>query len=76
MVKKYGSKREKFQVAKQWATDEWRLVQEIEWVMDVELFLEGQARWEEDSPHCLAIMHEMFQHVAAKGWKEAEWIVH
>ena len=44
--------------------------------MDVELFLEGQAQWEEDSPHCLAIMHEMFQHAAAKGQKEAEQIVH
>ena len=43
--------------------------------MDVELFLEGQAQWEEDSPHCLAIMHEMFQHAAAEGQKEVEWIV-
>ena len=43
--------------------------------MDVELFLEDQAQWEEDSPHHLAIMHEMFQHAAAKGQKEAEWIV-
>ena len=75
MVKKYSSKREKFQVAKWWATDEQRLVQEMERVMDVELFLEGQAWWEEDSPHHLVIMHEMFQHAAAEGWKEAEWIV-
>ena len=44
--------------------------------MDVELFLEGQAQWEEDSPHHLAIMHEMIQHAAAKGQKEAEQIVH
>ena len=43
MVKKYGSKREKFQVAKQWATDEQRPVRETEQVMDVELFLKGQA---------------------------------
>ena len=71
MVKKYGSKREKFQV-----TDEQRPVQEMEQVMDVELFLEGQAQWEEDRPHRLAIMHGMFQHAAAEGWKEAEWIVH
>ena len=41
MVKKYGSKREKFQVTKWQATDEWRPVWEMEWVMDVELFLEG-----------------------------------
>ena len=44
--------------------------------MDVELFLEGQAQWEEDSPHHLAIMHEMFQHAAAKGQKQVERIVH
>ena len=44
--------------------------------MDIELFLEGQAQWGEDSPHCLAMMHEMFQHAAAEGQKEAEWIVH
>ena len=76
MVAKYGSKREKFQVAKWQATDEQRLVEEMEWVMDVELFLESQAQWAEDSPHCMAIMHEMFQHAAAKEQKEAEWIIH
>ena len=75
MVRKYGSKKEKFQVAKQWAADEGRLVWEMERVMDIELILEGQTQWEEDSPHHLAMMHEMFQHAAAKGWKEAEWIV-
>ena len=76
MVRKYGSKKENFQVTKWWAADEGRLVQEMEWVMDVELFLEGQIQWEEDSPHHLAMMHEMFQHAAAEGQKEAEWIVH
>ena len=75
MVKKYGSKREKFQVAKQQAADEWRPVREMEWLMNVELFLEGQAQWEEDSPHLLVIMHEIFQHAAAEGQKEAEQIV-
>ena len=44
--------------------------------MDVELFLGIQDRWAEDSPHRMVILHEMFQHAAAKGWKEAEWIVH
>ena len=76
MVAKYGSKREKFQVAKWQATDEWRPVQEMEQVMDVELFLGIQGRWVEDSPHHLAIMHEMFQHAGAKGQKEAEQIIH
>ena len=76
MVKKYGSKREKFQVTKWQAADEQRPVREMEQEMDVELFLEGQARWEEDSPHHLAIMHKLFQHAAAEGQKEVEWIVH
>ena len=43
--------------------------------MDVELFLEWQARWEVDSPHCLVILHEMFQHALEQGWKEAECMV-
>ena len=43
--------------------------------MDVELFLEGQARWEVNSPHCLMMLHEMFQHASEKGQKEAEHMV-
>ena len=34
--------------------------------MDVELFLEGQGRWEADSPHHLVILHKMFQHLRAR----------
>ena len=38
--------------------------------MDVEMFLEGQAGWEVDSPHCPVILHEMFQHMLqSKGRK-------
>ena len=43
--------------------------------MDVELFLEGQTGWEEDSPHHLAILYEMFKHATDEGQKEAEHIV-
>ena len=39
MVAKYESKWEKFQAAKRQATDEQKLVREMERVMDVELFL-------------------------------------
>ena len=42
---------------------------------DVELFLEGQARWEVDSPHCLIILHEMFQHASEQEQKEAECMI-
>ena len=74
MVAEYKSKQEKFQAAKWWAADEWRLVREMERVMDVELFLRIQDQWAEDSPHHVVILHEMFQHVATKGWKEVEQI--
>ena len=43
--------------------------------MDVKLFLEGQAKWEADSPHCLVILHEMFQYASEQGQKEAECMV-
>ena len=43
--------------------------------MDVELFLGIQDQWAEDSPHCLVILYEIIRHAAAKGWKEAEWII-
>ena len=43
--------------------------------MDIELFLKGQTRWEEDSPHHLAMLYEMFKHAADEGQKEAECIV-
>ena len=40
--------------------------------MDVKLFLEGQTRWEADSPHHLMMLHEMFQHATDQGQKEVE----
>ena len=43
--------------------------------MDIELFLEGQAKWEADSPHCLMMLCEMFHHTVDQGWKEAAWMV-
>ena len=44
-------------------------------LMDVGLCLEGQARWEADSPHHLVILYEMFQHASEQGWKEVEHMV-
>ena len=72
MVAQYYSKRERFQMAKKRSTEECRLVHELEWAMDVELFLELQNSWPEDSPHHLVILHEMFQHAAIEGQKEVE----
>ena len=51
-------------------------VRETERIMDVELFFEGQAKWEEDSPHQLVMLYEMFRHATNEGQKEAEHTVH
>ena len=75
MVARYCSKWEKFQVAKQQSIEEQKLVDELEWVRDVDLFLAIQNKWAEDSPHCLVILHEMFLHAAIEGQKEAEQTV-
>ena len=42
MVVRYCNKREKFQVAKWQSIEEWKPVHKMEWVMDVDLFLEMQ----------------------------------
>ena len=75
MVAKYRNKWEKFQEAKWRSAVERRPVHELERAIDVDLFLEIQNNWAEDSPHRLVILHEMFCHAASEGWKEVEWIV-
>ena len=72
MVARYHSKQERFQVAKWQSPQEQRPVRELEWPMDVDLFLEIQNKWAENSPHQLVILHEMFWHAAIEGQKEAE----
>ena len=59
-------------MAKKRAAKEHRLVWELEWAIDVELFLELQSSWPEDSPHCLMILYEMFQDAAIEGQKEVK----
>ena len=50
-------------------------MRETERVMDVELFLKGQAEWEKDRPYHLAMMYEMFRHATNEGQKKAEHTV-
>ena len=50
-------------------------MRETKRVLDIEIFLEGQARWEKDSPYHLAMMYEMFRHATDEGQKEAEQTV-
>ena len=64
MVKRYGSKRHKALAAKGQVAKEVR--------SDLELFPEVQTKWEEDSPHHLVMLYEMFKHATDEGWKEAE----
>ena len=71
----YGDKRNKSLTAKEQANTEGLSVQEVECHMDVEVFLEGQAGWEVDSPHHPIILHEMFQHTTEQGWKEEEHMI-
>ena len=72
MVKRYRCKRDKAAATKGWAAREGKSVQETERMIDVELFLEGQIKWEEDSPHQLVMLYKMFKHTADEGWKEVE----
>ena len=43
------------------------MVQETKRMMDTELFLEGQTKWEEDSPHQLVMLYEMLSMPLTKG---------
>ena len=75
MVKKYKSKRDKAAATKGRAAQEGWSMRETKRVMDVKLFLKGMAKWEKDSPYCLSMMYEMFQHAADEGQREAEHTV-
>ena len=72
MVAKYCNKWEKTHEAKQRSAVEQRPVHELERAMDVDLFLEIQGKWAEDSPHHLVILHKMFCHAVSEGQKEVE----
>ena len=75
MVRKYRSKRDKAAATKGQAAQEGQSMRETKRVMDVKFFLKGQAKWEKDSPYCLAMMYKMFRHAANEGQKEAECTV-
>ena len=72
----YGDKHKKSLAAKERVNTEDLSVREVEHHMDVEMFLEGQAGWEVDSPHHPVILHEMFQHAVEQGQKEVEHMIH
>ena len=72
LVVRYGSKWERCQEAKRRSPEGQGPIREMEWAVDVDLFLNAQNQWAEDSPHCLILLYEMFLHAAAEGRKEAK----
>ena len=72
LVAKYGSKWERCQEAKRRSAEGQGPMREMEQAVDVDLFLNAQNQWAEDSPHHLVLLYEMFLHAAAEGWKEAK----
>ena len=71
----YGGRIWKSQTAKEWARKTGILVREVEWRIDVELFLDEYPRWELGAPHWSVILHKMFLDAAERGHKEAERLV-
>ena len=51
----------------------WSERQNVWWMLNYSW--RGRARWEEDSPQHLMILHEMFQHALEQGQKEAEHMI-
>ena len=72
LVAKYGCKKEKSQEAKWRSAKGQRPIHEMERAVDMDLFLEAQEQWAQDSLHRLVILHEMFLHVASQGQKKVE----
>ena len=75
MTRKYGGKRDKAIAAKGQPAKEGLSIWAVVRVMDIELFIEGQAKWGADSPHCLMMLYEMFHHATDEGQKEVEQTV-
>ena len=72
LVARYGSKWERCQEVKRRSAEGQGPVREMEQVVEVDLFLNAQNQWAEDSPHCLVLLYKMFLHAAAKGRKEVK----
>ena len=68
----YGNRMEKSQMACHWVEEEGISFREAERVVELELFLNEYSQWGLGTPHRLVILHEMFLHAEAWGWKEAE----
>ena len=51
-------------------------IHEMEWQMDIEIFLDEYPCWEVEGLHCPIILQEMFLQAAHLGRKQAECMVH
>ena len=47
-------------------------IREAECWLDAKLFLDEYLWWDIEGPNHPIILHSLFLHAAAKGWKEAE----
>ena len=69
---RYGDKRNKTLTAKEQARREGLSIREMEWHMDVKMFLDKYPHWEAEGLHCPLILQEMFLQAAHSGRREAE----
>ena len=62
--------------AKKWAHEEGIPVQDVEYCLDSELFLDEYPRWKTDGPQCPCMLQRMFAYAKEVGQKEWEWTIH
>ena len=72
---RYGHWVQRTQAAWDFAEENNMSFHEVECQIDIRLFLDEYPRWELGTPHRAIILHEMYQHAADRGQKEAEWMV-
>ena len=72
----YGSRMEKTREAHCRAEREEISFWEAQQMVELDLFLDEYPQWDLGTLHQPVILHEMFLHATARGWKEAECMCH
>ena len=67
--------KERTLTAKEWASREGQSIQEMEWYMDAEMFLDEYPHWEVEGLHQPLILQEMFLQATYLGRKEVECMI-
>ena len=76
LILKYGSRMELTQEACLRVEQEGISFREAQCIVESDLFLDEYPRWDLGTPHWPVILHKMFLHATARGWKEAECMCH